>query len=163
MQNKCKEFNELPFGRNLVLLGRAYFEVLAKQLEDVEVERYYTVLMVIENCCGNCSQQYISDSLKIDKVSLVRILDYLIKKQFVVKAVNPNDRRQFDVQLTEKARALMPRIHATVKEVNKEAFKNFTAEEKKQFMAMMEKVYENLESLPRNKMLIDLKRVKKAK
>lgn len=163
MQPKCKEFNELPLGRNLVLLGRAYFEVMAKQLEDVGIERYYSVLIVIENCCGTCSQQYISDSLKIDKVSLVRIIDYLIKKQFVQKTVNPKDRRQYDVQLTETARNFMPRVHSTIAATTAAAFKDFSPTEKQLFMQMIDKMYGNLENLPKNKMLFDIKSAKKTK
>lgn len=38
----------LPFGRSLAVLAKTYFGALTKRLEHLEIERYYSVLMVIE-------------------------------------------------------------------------------------------------------------------
>ena len=111
-------FETLPLGRSLALLAKTYFGALTKRLEHLEVERYYSILILIEDADKGCTQQFICDHLKIDKVSMVRILDYLTQKKYVKKVQNPEDRREYFVQLTPKAKKVMPEIHAAIDGLN---------------------------------------------
>lgn len=85
MSNDDKLFEKIPLGRSLSLLAKTYFGALTKRLEHLEVERYYSILIIIENGGTGCTQQHICNSLGIDKVSMVRILDYLIEKNLLKK------------------------------------------------------------------------------
>ena len=93
--------DRLPLGRSLAILAKTYYGALTKRLEHLEIERYYSILILIENHGAACTQQFICDELRMDKVSMVRIVDYLIEKKYVKKVVNPKDRREHFIQLTK--------------------------------------------------------------
>jgi MarR family transcriptional regulator, transcriptional regulator for hemolysin len=153
MSDNICEF--LPFGRSLALLAKSYFGALAKRIEHLEIERYYSILIIIDKSTIQCSQQYIAEKLKIDKVSMVRMIDYLIKKSFVQKVQNPDDRREYFVALTSKGSKLMPELYAAIEEVNKAALKGLTKEQQKIFYQNISTVQTSLDSLPSEKIFIN--------
>ena len=56
--------DRLPLGRSLAILAKTYYGALTKQLEHLEIERYYSILILIENHGADCTQQFICDELK---------------------------------------------------------------------------------------------------
>jgi MarR family transcriptional regulator, transcriptional regulator for hemolysin len=153
----------LPFGRSLAILAKTYFGALSKRLEHLEIERHYSILIFIEGASNGCTQQCICDCLKIDKVSMVGRLDYLIKKKYVKKMVNPSDRREHLIELTQKARKVLPEIHKAIDSLNKDAFKGLTKEQQKELYRFMHQVQSNLEPLPSQKIYINYKKAKREK
>jgi MarR family transcriptional regulator, transcriptional regulator for hemolysin len=153
----------LPFGRSLAVLAKTYFGALSKRLEHLEIERHYSILIFIEGASNGCTQQCICDCLKIDKVSMVGRLDYLIKKKYVKKMVNPSDRREHLIELTQKARNVLPEIHKAIDSLNKDAFKGLTKEQQKELYRFVHQVQSNLEPLPSQKIYINYKKAKKVK
>lgn len=151
----------LPFGRSLALLAKSYFGALAKRLEHLEIERYYSILIIIDKSPDQCSQHCIGEKLKIDKVSMVRMIDYLIKKDFVEKIQNPNDRREYFVALTKKGVQLMPELYAAIDEVNKAALKGFSKEQQTILIQNINSIQSNLDSLPSEKIFINYKKSSK--
>jgi MarR family transcriptional regulator, transcriptional regulator for hemolysin len=151
----------LPFGRSLAVLAKTYFGALTSRLEHLEIERHYSVLIFIEGATRGCTQQCICDCLKIDKVSMVGILDYLIKKKYIKKTVNPDDRREHLIELTLKAKKTLPEIHQAIDSLNREAFKGLTKDEQKTLYAFINKIQLNLDPLPSNKIYINYKKAPK--
>lgn len=149
----------LPFGRSLAILTKSYYAALTKRLEHLEIERYYSVLILIE--CqeeGACTQQFICDQLKIDKVSMVRIIQYLIDKKYIQKLVNPADRREYLVELTRKARQVLPDIHHAIEEVNEAALDGLSKIQRKELYHSLSGIQENLNRLPAEKIYINYKK-----
>jgi MarR family transcriptional regulator, transcriptional regulator for hemolysin len=153
----------LPFGRSLAILAKTYFGALTKRLEHLEIERHYSVLIFIENAKEECTQQCICDCLKIDKVTMVGTLDYLTKKKFVKKTINPNDRREHFIQLTDKAKKVLPEIHKAIETLNNEAFKGIAKEKQKEFYQYIHQIQTNLDPLPSQKIYINYKKAVKEK
>lgn len=159
MSDNICEF--LPFGRSLALLAKSYFGALAKRIEHLEIERYYSILIIIDKSSIQCSQHYIGDLLKIDKVSMVRMIDYLIKRDYVQKVQNPDDRREYFVALTKKGIKLMPELYAAIDEVNKAALKGLSKEQQKILFQNIHTIQSNLDSLPSEKIFINYKKSSK--
>ncbi len=149
----------LPLGRSLAILAKTYFAALTKRLEHLEIERYYAILILIEHHETNCTQQFICNELKMDKVSMVRIIDFLIEKKYVKKVLNLKDRREYFIQLTKKAIAILPEIHQAIDEVNKAALKGITKEKQKVLYAQLNSIQINLAHLPDEKIIIKYKNV----
>src|SRR4051812_25314680 len=112
---------ELPLGRQLSVLVKMYYGALTKRLEHLEIERHFSLLVLVEKSETKCTQQYISDWLKIDKASMVRIIDGFVKKGYLNRTVNPKDRREHWMELTPKAHKQMPEIHKEIKVLNEAA------------------------------------------
>lgn len=153
----------LPFGRLLAIFAKTYFGALTKRLEHLDIERDYSILIFVDGAKTGCTQQCICDCLKIDKVTMVARLDHLIKKKYVKKTVNPNDRREHFIELTSKAREILPEIQDAIDSLNKEAFKGLTKEQQKELYRCVHLVQSNLEPLPSQKIYINYKKAKKAK
>lgn len=151
----------LPFGRSLAVLAKTYFGALTKRLEHLEIERQYSILIFIDGVPEGCTQQCICDCLKIDKVSMVSKLDYLIKKKYIKKTVNPKDRREHLIELTPKARQVLPEIHKAIESINKDAFKGLNKEQQKELYRFMHLVQTNLDPLPSQKIYINYKKAKR--
>ncbi len=156
--NLCQS---LPLGRSLAILAKTYFGALTKELEHLQVERYYSILIIIENSEGPCTQQYICDKLKIDKVSMVRIIDYLLKKKLVKKILNPTDRRAYLIQLTPLAKKILPEIHDAIERVNQAAFKDISISKQKEIYNQLSQIHKNLDRLPAQKIYINYKKASK--
>lgn len=153
--------DRLPLGRSLAILAKTYYGALTKRLEHLEIERYYSILILIENHDAECTQQFICDELKMDKVSMVRIIDYLIDKNYVKKVVNPNDRREHFIQLTKKATTVLPSIHQAIDEVNAEALKGIAKDKQKELYQHLNAIQRNLSELPSQKIYINYKKANK--
>lgn len=120
--------NDWPLGRMFSFLTKQYIGEMALRMKDTPIERYYFPLYLIGKNSGKISQQELADELLMDKVSLVRILDVLTNDGYVTRSVNPNDRRQHLLSLTEKAQPWLARIKQGLLDTN-EHFLGFLPEE----------------------------------
>lgn len=152
---------ELPLGRHLAILTKMYYGALTKKLEHLEIERHYSILILLDSSANSCTQKCIADKLKIDKASMVGIVDDLVKKKYVVRAVNPNDRREQWLQLTPKAIKIIPQIHQEIKELNKVALHGLTKTEATQFNTALCTISANLDKLPADRVFINYKKAKR--
>jgi len=152
---------DLPLGRHLAIAARLYFGVLSQKLERLDLERYYSVLMQIEKYGDTCNQQFLADSLFIDKASMVRIIDSLTESGYILKDKCDHDRRAYWVRLTEKGAMVIPEIRKAVEEVNQAVFKGFTKEESRKFKQMLNRISGNLSALPAMDVEVEYKRKSK--
>jgi DNA-binding MarR family transcriptional regulator len=141
------EVTEFSFGRKFGLLGKLYFAELAKSLEHLGLERNFSVLVLIDKMGNKCTQQFIADTLHIDKTTMVGVIDDLSKKKFIIRTQNPNDRREYWIQLTEKAKKHMPEIKKTVKRINKTTLKGLSEPEQERFHEALQLIYNNVRNL----------------
>ena len=152
-----------PLGRRFGLLMRLYFGALTKKLEALDIDRHYSILILLEASEENCSQQYISNLLKIDKASMVRVIDYLVKKGYIRRGVNPKDRREHHICLTEKARRMLPKIHKAINSLNETATAGLTASQIKSFHAGLDQLTLNLLDEPAHTIIVNVKKTKSAR
>ncbi|HTA27802.1 MAG TPA: MarR family transcriptional regulator [Bacteroidia bacterium] len=143
-QNSIFDFEDFSYGRKFGMLGKLYLAELAKNLKHLEIEKQFSVLVLLDKMGSQCSQKLIGEMLHIDKAMMVGVIDDLSKKGFIKRAQNPNDRREYWVQLTEKGKTHMPEILSTVRRLNKSIMKGLTQTEVKKFHDQLETIYKNL-------------------
>lgn len=152
----------LPLGRLLWRNGRLYFGALHRKLDQLEIERYFSALIMIENDYPRTSQQEIADHLGIDKATMVRILNYLTHHGYIIREFDISDKRKHRICLTPKATSRMPRIYKAVKELNDACSKNVSKDEWKIFLKVLKQVDENLESLPSRELVVHVRTKKES-
>ena len=81
-----------------------------------------------------------------------------MKKKFIKRVVNLDDRREHIIKLTDKAKNIMPEIHAEIEMMNNMAFKGFNKTQTKLFKQQMAQIITNLERLPVNEVSINIKK-----
>lgn len=128
----------LPLGRVFSFLTKQYIGEMALRMKDTPIERYYFPLYLIGKNSGKISQQELANQLLMDKVSLVRILDVLAQDQLIERKVNPNDRRQHLLCVTEKALPWISIIEENL-QITNEHFLEFLPEDKREdFVKMLQ-------------------------
>lgn len=147
-----------PIGRILGALTKQYFGALSKSLEHLGIDRHFYPLIVIDMTEEKCTQQYLSCMLNVDKVSMVRVMDYLMENGMITREVNIKDRREHLIKLTSKAKKILPEIYEGINKMNSLALKGLNKSEQAQFYLMMNKMSKNIENLPVNEVDIQLKK-----
>jgi DNA-binding MarR family transcriptional regulator len=156
MGKKCNVDECLPLGYNFSMLTKHFYGAFYKSMEQYDLERYFSVLLIIAGYEKSFTQQCLCDKLYIDKVTMVKILDHLFEKGYINRVTNPDDRRKKFIELTEKAKKELPHIRQSVKEMNDKTLVGFTEQEKDSFHVMMQKVNHNLNTLPANFIVVEL-------
>jgi DNA-binding MarR family transcriptional regulator len=140
----------LPLGRHFAVLSKIYYGAFTKMLEQPDLDKYFTVLLMIERLKERCTQQCLANMGQIDKAQITHILDELTAKQYVVKAQNPRDRREYLIELTPKGKAMITKIEAVMQQLYEHAMKDIPEEDRKTFLYVLETFYKNLSALPAN-------------
>jgi DNA-binding MarR family transcriptional regulator len=146
-------YKHLPLGKLCSMVTKPYFGALLLKMEHLGLEKDFSVLILIEKQ-KNCTQQFISDTLQIDKVSMVKTIDGLVKKDFVSRKQNADDRREYFIELTAKGHKILPKIHKAIKELNEVAFKGLKPKESKTFYETLVKVSDNVKHFPSSHIIV---------
>jgi len=153
-------FNKEPLSKNLGLVAKMYLGVLSKLLDHLDIEKHFGILVMIEQCEQGCTQQYIANANRIDKASMVRIIDVLVERELIERMVNPEDRREHRIVLTEKAKKMMPELHKGIQELNKLCMHNLSQVEMEMFSKTLCVISDNLKNLPAHEIQVCINKVK---
>ena len=77
---------------------------------NVSVAQCYALETLVKR--GPLRLQALADEMYLDKSTTSRVADSLIRKHYVRKIEDPNDRRAVELSLTPEGRALYQQIHA---------------------------------------------------
>jgi MarR family transcriptional regulator for hemolysin len=133
-----------PISRKLIVLGKAYLAVLGNHMEYLDIDKYYYALTVIYYHDGELTQNALAEKLGKDKSIIVKIIDTLADKGFVYRQINPNDRRQHLLGVTDKAKKAVPHIIEAFEHMNHSAAKNISANDMQVFESVLNKMKNNL-------------------
>lgn len=158
MSEKDQLLKYKPIGRMLGALTKQYFGALSKSMEHLGMDRHFYSLVVIDKTQEKCTQQYLACTLNVDKVSMVRMMDYLMEKGMITREVNIDDRREHIIKLTSKAKKIMPDIYKGINKMNSLALKGLNKNEQESFYTAMKRIAKNIENLPVNEVDIQLKK-----
>jgi len=136
-------YSKQPLGKFLSGIGKSFLHVLNVKLNHLDIKRCYYALILIEEGKGKMTQQELADLLESDKVSVVRVIDYLSDAGYVKRVRVDTDRRKYGLTLTAKAEKEMPLIKKSMAEVIQKALKGLS--EKK-----IEELYNTLNIIKKN-------------
>jgi MarR family transcriptional regulator for hemolysin len=136
-----------PISRKLNHLGRAYLSLLAKQVENLGISRYYYALTYICYHDGKLTQKALANELGKDKSLVVNIIDTLNEEGFVYREINPADRREHLLKVTEKAKKAVPKIIEAFEILNQSITEDISDEEMKIFNSVLTKMGTNIKPL----------------
>jgi MarR family transcriptional regulator for hemolysin len=133
-----------PFGRMLSIIGKSYLHTLDLKLKSLEIERNYYALLLINNAEGKITQQELAQLLDIDKVTMLRSIDYLSVNGYVNRVRDNNDKRKYRLVITEKARIALPEIIRSFKDVNNIALKGLSSSQITELQSSLKIIKNNL-------------------
>lgn len=94
--------------------------------------------------CNGCIQKDIATGCQIEPASVTSILLNMEKKGFIERKKIGENRRSHYVFLTLEGEKIAKKVRAVMEEVEEEALKEFSIEEKEQFLNFLKKVNINL-------------------
>jgi len=142
-----KEFNNMavqPLGRIFSNTARIFLGLMNKKLYDLDIDRNFFALILIESGNGKMNQQDLAALLESDKVCVVRIVNYLSEKGYVKRVKNNFDKRKYSLIITTKAEKDLPKIKQAIAEVTKKAFEGLAATEIEPFLKTLNIIKYNL-------------------
>lgn len=140
--------NQNIYGYEMARISEVYLSTLSSIMKPFGIERYFAPLLFLCENSGKVTQKDLAEALKRDKVSTMRMVDYLCEKGLLIRTQDCNDRRCQILEVTDKALKLLPKIKEGVQQTNDLLLRDFTEEEKVSFKKSMDKLFTTIGSLP---------------
>lgn len=138
------------FARYSFLLDRTarkvkqYAQQQFKQGEfEVTVDQWLVLKNLSEN--GLMSQTELANLVFKDHPTLTRIIDLLCKKGYVERIPHPQDRRSFQVHLTQSGLEKVAELKPKVLEIREKAWENLNETDFEEFKRILNTIYQNLD------------------
>jgi MarR family transcriptional regulator for hemolysin len=147
LQDKLKK---LDYENSIGLIARNAFRSLEKAL-DVELLRKYGIsggqwrvigALAVSN---GITQKEVADLIYLDTSTLVPILDKLEKLELVQRKLDPKDRRNKRIFLTEKSESIIDSIVDAVLNMRRSVYKNIPVQDMDTAKQVLRKIMENVE------------------
>lgn len=110
---------------------------------DVTVDQWLVLKNLSEN--GLLSQTELANLVFKDHPTLTRIIDLLCKKGYVERVPHPQDRRSFQLHLTESGVAKVTELRPKILEIREKAWENLTESDFEEFKRILNTIYQNLD------------------
>jgi len=134
-----------PLGYILGLSLRVFLNQVAIECKIREIEltfEQFVMLRMIDSN-SNLIQQDIANHLQKDKSLIVRQMNGLIEKQYVLRLTNSEDKRKKNLILTQKGTEMMNRITGLTFEVSNKLLSGVDANDYEVFLRVLNKIKEN--------------------
>lgn len=150
MSKESEKYSELPLGKYLSGIGRSIFSQLNSRLNHLDIKRYFFALSLVGEGNGVITPQDLAVLLNSDKVTVVRITDYLKEQGYIKKIKDPVDKRKYRLSLTGKAVSELPLIRKTITEVNQSALEGLSKDKIEAFYETLNIINNNVNLMNSN-------------
>lgn len=131
----------------LYRMGQCYIN---KELEPYNIgSGQFTYFMVLYNEDG-ISQETISERVKMDKATTGRAIKKLAEEGYVYRRRDLEDKRSYQIFLTDKGISMKPIIVNILKEWNSLLLEDMEISDKKSAVELLEKMAENISQHKKN-------------
>jgi DNA-binding MarR family transcriptional regulator len=110
---------------------------------DVTVDQWLVIKNLSEH--GVLSQTELAQLVFKDHPTLTRIIDILCKKGYVERLPHPNDRRSFQLLLTDSGKNKVAELRPQIVSIREKAWENLDEKDFEEFKRILNTNYENLE------------------
>jgi len=126
-------------------LGELHPEGGAKRAADYDL--FYRVGIVLARSKEPMTMSELSEALAVPLSTATRMVDWLVKSDYVERLPDPDDRRIVRVRLTETGRKLYTAINDFLRQRVEQILSRFTVQERESLVALLRKVADTLEEL----------------
>jgi len=93
----------------------------------ITIDQWLIIKSIMEN--PGISQQEIGEKVFKDNASVTRIIELLVKSEYLEREVNPDDRRKSNLNVTDEGKHIVKKVHSLVLENRKTALAGILPEE----------------------------------
>lgn len=113
-----------------------------KVVDDITIDQ--KLILQYLNDHPELSQNEIAELVFKDNASLTRMIELMVRKGFLRRSINPEDRRRFNIELTAKGKEILEKLAPVIVENRKKAFAGISEEELTQLQRTLDKILTNL-------------------
>jgi DNA-binding MarR family transcriptional regulator len=130
-------------GRWISILYRYRKCYVNRRLEPYGIAGGQYIFLLTLNGHDGMSQEQVSDYLKMDKTTTAKAIKKLEENGYVERNTNSEDKRAYNVFLTQKARDVMPLIHDAVEKWENTLITGISEDEYQLLETLLSKMAEN--------------------
>lgn len=142
------------YGFEMARVSEVYLSILSSLMTPQGLERYYFPLLYLCEHNGELTQKDLAEAIRRDKVYTMRIVDYLCDNDLLIRKQDCNDRRCQLLEVTEKAKKLVPKIKEAISKTEEVLLHNFSKDEREQFSTSMDKLFATIKTLPEPEFIV---------
>lgn len=124
---------------------RTYRNFAQKRLRDhgykITIDQWLIIKSIMEN--PGISQQEIGEKVFKDNASVTRIIELLVKSEYLDREVNLNDRRKSNLKVTEEGKSIIEKVHGLVVENRKTALTGISSKDLEIMNRTLKTIIEN--------------------
>lgn len=128
---------------NIGIIRRCEQSFLRDRLAEYQLKPVDSLVLNSVQHQGTCNQEMLCSLLDVDKGRMARIMERLEGRGLIRRIVNPANKREKLVEMTEDGLAMCHTICSLFKEWNERCFIGFTEEEKAQYQRYQERIAHN--------------------
>jgi len=100
---------------------------IEKIVKDITVDQCL-ILMILDKD-SEISQKEVADLIFKDKASITRMIELMVKKDYLKRTIHKEDRRKFNLEITEKGKETLELINPTIQINRQTALNGLSLEE----------------------------------
>ena len=114
---------------------------IVKVIPDITVDQVLILILLKNN--NNLSQMEIGDLVFKDYASITRIINLMIKKEYLIKSPHKVDKRRSAIKITTKGMKAIENLEPVIKLNRETALKNISNKEMNQLFSILNKITNN--------------------
>ena len=141
---ETKKEKKTSFGYRFAMLHRMQLTMCRKEIlnQGIRVSQLPFILRLVREPMP-VTQDYLSESLAIDKGTTARAISQLEKKGYVTRKSNPKNKRQNLVTATGKAHAAADKVLASLTRATDAFVRGFSDQEKQMVQDLLDRMLSN--------------------
>ncbi|REC47177.1 MarR family winged helix-turn-helix transcriptional regulator [Chryseobacterium pennipullorum] len=124
---------------------RSYRNYAQRQLKangfTITIDQWLIIKAILEN--PGITQNEIGDLVFKDNASITRIIDLMVKSEYVTRHTHPDDRRKTNLEVTESGKTIIREVQNIVEKNRKTALNGISNEELEVMYSALLKISEN--------------------
>ena len=115
---------------------------ISKIVEDITIDQKMVLQYLYDY--PDLNQKEIGELVFRDNASMTRMIDIMVKKNYLKRLMNPEDRRRYKIEVTLKGKYILVKLPPVIKSNRKKALDGLTKEELIQLENILNKILSNL-------------------
>lgn len=137
---KNESEKQVSVGKYISIINRYMNSILDKELQKYDIDRGQFPFLIPLYHKEGISQKELCSFYNMDKAAAVRALNKLEKKGYVKRMKDPDDKRQHQVFLTEKARGFGPKLDEIICKTENTLLKGLEEKEREELSRILSKI-----------------------
>jgi DNA-binding MarR family transcriptional regulator len=120
--------------------GQMYFD---RELSPINIRSGQIRILRALDIRDGINQEHIRLLSHLDKATIAKTIKPLVREGYIQRTKNPDDKRAYQISLTDKGRQIMPMLKQTIRSWTDILTTGFTDDEKRTFNDLITRMSEN--------------------